>query len=81
MLLPSLYVTAATLDAKAAQETLQETARAVTSKPVQRAVVNTVLLVSSAVSLFCFAAIACAVFFQNFVPDRYVTTPVHLQYG
>ncbi|KND90681.1 Seipin [Tolypocladium ophioglossoides CBS 100239] len=62
-------------------DTLEETVRVVTSKPVQRAVVNTALLVSSAVTLFCLAAIATGLFFQNFVPDQFVTTPVHLQYG
>ncbi|KAF4968027.1 hypothetical protein FSARC_4524 [Fusarium sarcochroum] len=62
-------------------ETLQETARLVTSKPVQRAVVNTVLLVSSAVTLFCTAAIASTLFFQNFLPHEVVTLPVHLQYS
>ncbi|KAF4989351.1 hypothetical protein FGRMN_9193 [Fusarium graminum] len=64
-----------------AKETLQETARVVTSKPVQRAVVNTVLLVSSAVTLFCTATIASVLFFQNFLPHEVVTLPVHLQYG
>jgi hypothetical protein len=63
------------------QETFQETARVVTSKPVQRAVVNIVLLVSGAVTLLCLAAVASVLFFQNFVPDQFVTTPVHLQYG
>lgn len=63
------------------QETFQETARVVTSKPVQRAVVNLVLLVSGAVTLLCLAAVASVLFFQNFVPDQFVTTPVHLQYG
>ncbi|PNP60358.1 hypothetical protein THARTR1_00382 [Trichoderma harzianum] len=62
-------------------ETFQETARVVTSKPVQRAVVNVVLLVSGAVTLLCLAAVASVLFFQNFVPDQFVTTPVHLQYG
>ena len=66
---------------RALQDTIQQTARVVTSKPVQRAVVNTVLVVSSAVSLLCVAAIASALFFQNFVPDQVLTTPVHLQYG
>ncbi|KAF4451501.1 Seipin like [Fusarium albosuccineum] len=62
-------------------DTLQETARVVTSKPVQRAVVNTVLLVCTAVTLLCTAAIASALFFQNFLPHEVVTVPVHLQYG
>ncbi|KAJ4234411.1 hypothetical protein NW759_001403 [Fusarium solani] len=62
-------------------DTLQETARIVTSKPVQRAFVNSVLLVSGAVILFCTAAIASALFFQNFLPHEVVTMPVHLQYG
>ncbi|RFU74722.1 sh3 domain-containing [Trichoderma arundinaceum] len=62
-------------------ETFQETARVVTSKPVQRAVVNIALLVSGAVTLLCLAAVASVLFFQNFVPDQFVTTPVHLQYG
>ncbi|EEU47301.1 uncharacterized protein NECHADRAFT_5671, partial [Fusarium vanettenii 77-13-4] len=55
--------------------------RIVTSKPVQRAFVNSVLLVSGAVILFCTAAIASALFFQNFLPHEVVTMPVHLQYG
>ena len=63
------------------KETLQETARVVTSKPVQRAVVNTVLLVSTAATLFCTASIASVLFFQNFLPHEVVTLPVHLQYG
>ncbi|KAJ4152707.1 hypothetical protein NW754_004505 [Fusarium falciforme] len=62
-------------------DTLQETARIVTSKPVQRAFVNSVLLVSGAVILLCTAAIASALFFQNFLPHEVVTMPVHLQYG
>ncbi|KAL7951654.1 hypothetical protein V8C42DRAFT_350138 [Trichoderma barbatum] len=62
-------------------DTFQETARVVTSKPVQRAVVNIVLLVSGAVTLLCLAAVASVLFFQNFVPDQFVTTPIHLQYG
>ncbi|GFP54731.1 hypothetical protein ACSS6W_002593 [Trichoderma asperelloides] len=62
-------------------ETFQETARVITSKPVQRAAVNVVLLVSGAVTLLGLAAIATVLFFQNFVPDQFVTTPVHLQYG
>ncbi|KAK5995086.1 Seipin-like-like protein [Cladobotryum mycophilum] len=62
-------------------ESVKETARAVTSKPMQRAVVNTVLLASGAISLFCLAAVASALFFRNFIPDQFVTAPVHLQYG
>ncbi|KAL7938682.1 hypothetical protein V8C35DRAFT_319767 [Trichoderma chlorosporum] len=62
-------------------ETFQDTARVVTSKPVQRAVVNVVLLVSGAATLLCLAAVASVLFFQNFVPDQFVTTPIHLQYG
>ncbi|KAH6894302.1 hypothetical protein B0T10DRAFT_399347 [Thelonectria olida] len=63
------------------QETLQETAQLITSKPVQRAVVSTVLLFSGAATLLGFAAIASALFFQNFLPHQVVTTPVYLQYG
>ncbi|EQL04205.1 tubulin-tyrosine ligase [Ophiocordyceps sinensis CO18] len=55
--------------------------RVATSKPVQRAAINTALLASGAISLFCLAAIATGLFFQNFVPDHLVTIPVHLQYG
>ncbi|EFY90442.1 hypothetical protein J3458_000705 [Metarhizium acridum] len=61
-------------------ETLEETARVITSKPAQRAAVNVVLLVSSAVTLFGLASLATALFFQNFVPDQFITTPLHLQY-
>ncbi|PNY28073.1 Seipin [Tolypocladium capitatum] len=64
-----------------AMDTLEETVRVVTSRHVQRAVVNAALLVSSAVTLFFLAAVATGLFFQNFVPDQFVTTPVHLQYG
>jgi seipin len=63
------------------QETLQETARLITSKPVQRAVVSTVLLFSGAGTLLGLAAIASALFFQNFLPHQVVTTPLYLQYG
>ncbi|KAG4258323.1 hypothetical protein FPRO04_02924 [Fusarium proliferatum] len=63
------------------KETLEDTARVITSKPVQRAVVNTVLLVSTAATLFCTAAIASLLFFQNFLPHEVVTLPLHLQYG
>ncbi|KJZ73237.1 hypothetical protein HIM_07434 [Hirsutella minnesotensis 3608] len=62
-------------------ETLEETVRVATSKPVQRAAVHTALLASGAVTLFCLAAIATGLFFQNFVPDYHVSIPVHLQYG
>ncbi|KAG5925692.1 hypothetical protein E4U42_004046 [Claviceps africana] len=61
-------------------DVLEETARMATSKSAQRAAVNAVLLVSSAVSLFALASLATALFFQNFVPDQFITTPVFLQY-
>ncbi|EFZ02690.2 adipose-regulatory protein [Metarhizium robertsii] len=61
-------------------ETLEETARVITSKPAQRAAVNVALLVSSAVTLFGLASLATALFFQNFVPDQFITTPLYLQY-
>ncbi|KAH8176856.1 adipose-regulatory protein [Sarocladium implicatum] len=64
-----------------AEDTLQQTARTVTSKPVQRAVVTSFLALIAALSLFFTAAIATALFFQNYVPDQVLTTPVHLQYG
>ena len=63
------------------QELVQETARVITSKPVQRAVINSFLLVAGAITLLGTAAIATAVFFQNYVPDQIVTRPIHLQYG
>ncbi|KAG6037659.1 hypothetical protein E4U41_004885 [Claviceps citrina] len=52
----------------------------VTSKPAQRAAVNVALLVSSALSLLGLASLATALFFQNFVPDQFITTPIFLQY-
>ncbi|KAH7157695.1 hypothetical protein B0J13DRAFT_617767 [Dactylonectria estremocensis] len=67
--------------ARPAMETLQQTARLATSKPVQRVVVNTILLGSSAVTLLGLAGIASALFFQNFLPHEVVTTPLYLQYG
>lgn len=59
---------------------MEETARVFTSKPAQRAAVNVMLLVSSAVTLLGLASLATALFFQNFVPDQFITTPIHLQY-
>ncbi|KAK7220796.1 hypothetical protein V2G26_008799 [Clonostachys chloroleuca] len=61
--------------------TLQESFRVATSKPVRRALVNTAILISGATTLLGLAAIATALFFQNYVPHRFLTTPVHLQYG
>ncbi|KAK2591662.1 hypothetical protein QQS21_010647 [Conoideocrella luteorostrata] len=61
-------------------ETLEETARVITSKPAQRAAVNVALLGSSAVTLLGLASLATALFFQNFVPDQCITKPVYLQY-
>lgn len=63
------------------QESIKDAARAATSKPVQRAVVNTVLLVISAATLFGFAAIATALFFHNYLPEKAVSSPLYLQYG
>ncbi|GAB0131731.1 hypothetical protein EsDP_00000192 [Epichloe bromicola] len=63
-----------------AEEALEETARMVTSKPAQRAAVNVVLLLSSALTLLGLASLATALFFQNFVPDQFITTPIFLQY-
>ncbi|KAJ6442019.1 hypothetical protein O9K51_05570 [Purpureocillium lavendulum] len=63
------------------RDAIEETVRVVTSKPVQRAVVNTALLVSGAAALLFLASLATGIFFQNFVPDRFVATPVYLQYG
>lgn len=48
---------------------------------MQRAVVNTVLLASSTIPLLFLATLVSALFFSSFVPDQFVTTPVHLQYG
>ncbi|PHH66574.1 hypothetical protein CDD81_7049 [Ophiocordyceps australis] len=62
-------------------DALEETVRAATSKPAQRAAVNTVLVASSTATLLCLATIATALFFHHFVPEQVVTTPIHLQYG
>ncbi|KYK55153.1 tubulin-tyrosine ligase [Drechmeria coniospora] len=62
-------------------DTIEEAVRVVTSKPVQRAVVNTALFGSGAATLLFLASVATGLFFQNFVPHQFVTTPVHLQYG
>ncbi|KAG6043501.1 hypothetical protein E4U39_004460 [Claviceps sp. Clav50 group G5] len=51
-----------------------------TSKSARRAAVNIVLLVSSVATLLTLASMATAMFFQNFVPDQFITTPVFLQY-
>ncbi|KAG6015958.1 hypothetical protein E4U43_004422 [Claviceps pusilla] len=67
-------------DGRIGLDTLEETARMVSSKSAQRAAVNVVLLVSTAASLFALASLATALFFQNFVPDQFITTPVFLQY-
>ncbi|CEJ91004.1 hypothetical protein VHEMI06749 [[Torrubiella] hemipterigena] len=62
-------------------ESIKDAARAATSKPVQRAVVNSVLLAISAATLFGFASIATALFFQNYLPEKAVSSPLYLQYG
>jgi seipin len=62
-------------------ESIQKTARAVTSKPVQRAVVSSVILILGALVLLGFSSVASVLFFKSFLPDEIVTTPVHLQYG
>lgn len=56
-------------------------ARLASSKTVQRAILNSVLLLSSAAMLLGLAAVSSAIFFQKFVPEQCVTAPVHLQYG
>jgi len=63
------------------QETIQEAARVLTSKPAKRAVVNTVLLTAASFVLLFLAAVASALFFQGFVPDQVLSRPVYLQYG
>lgn len=62
------------------QETVENTVRAMTSKPVQRAAVNVVLLVSGVAALLGLASLATIIFFKNFVPDQFITKPVFLQY-
>lgn len=61
--------------------TLRDTASAITSRPVQRALINLTLLTLGALSLLATAAIASALFFQNFVPHQVTSLPVYLQYG
>ncbi|KAG5944327.1 hypothetical protein E4U60_006079 [Claviceps pazoutovae] len=61
-------------------EMLEETARLMASKSARRAAVNVVLLVSSVATLLTLASMVTAMFFQNFVPDQFITTPVFLQY-
>ncbi|OAA70518.1 SH3 domain protein [Cordyceps fumosorosea ARSEF 2679] len=63
------------------QETLRDAVRALTSKPMQRAVVNAILLASGIGTLLALAAISSALFFQAYLPHQVVTAPVHLQYG
>lgn len=63
------------------QDTLLETYRLATSKSTQRALLNTILLVSGAVTLLGLAAVATGLFFHNFVPRQVLTKLVYLQYG
>ncbi|KAF4122682.1 Variant SH3 domain [Geosmithia morbida] len=67
------------------QETLQETVSdavdVITSKRTRRAAVNTAVLLTGGTALVFVAAIASALFFQNFVPDQVLSVPVYLQYG
>ncbi|KAJ3493466.1 hypothetical protein NLG97_g4714 [Lecanicillium saksenae] len=62
-------------------ETLREAIRTLTSKPMQRAVVNAILLASGIGTLLGLAAISSALFFQAYLPHQVVTAPVYLQYG
>ncbi|KAM3515147.1 hypothetical protein MY11210_001265 [Beauveria gryllotalpidicola] len=62
-------------------DTLRNAARTLTSKPMQRAVVNAMLLASGIGALLGIAAISSALFFQAYLPHQVVTAPVYLQYG
>ncbi|OAA79345.1 SH3 domain protein [Akanthomyces lecanii RCEF 1005] len=64
-----------------AEETLRDAIRTLTSKPMQRAVVNATLLASGIGTLLGLAAISSALFFQIYLPHQVVTAPVYLQYG
>lgn len=63
------------------QDLVKDSYRAATSKTAQRTLLNTVLLVSSSLVLFGTAAVAYILFYQNHLPDRATTVPIHLQYG
>ncbi|ATY67050.1 SH3 domain [Cordyceps militaris] len=64
-----------------AEETLRDAVQTLTSKPMQRVVVNAILLASGIGTLLGLAAISSALFFQAYLPHQIVTAPVYLQYG
>lgn len=63
------------------QDTVVEAVDVITSKRTRRAVVNTAALLTGGTALVFIAAIASALFFQNFVPDQALSVPIYLQYG
>ncbi|TDZ24735.1 Seipin-like protein [Colletotrichum orbiculare MAFF 240422] len=62
-------------------ETLGKVSEAATSKTAQRTLVNLSLLTLTSFLLLIPALLASTLFFQNYLPDQVLTTPVHLQYG
>lgn len=63
------------------QDTLHGAARLVTSRGIQRTALNLALLVTASLSLLGMALLATGLFFQNYLPDQVIETPLFLQYG
>ncbi|KAH6658859.1 putative adipose-regulatory protein-domain-containing protein [Plectosphaerella plurivora] len=55
--------------------------RLVTSRGIQRTALNLALLVTASLCLLSLAILATGLFFQNYLPDQVIETPLFLQYG
>ncbi|KAI1343053.1 hypothetical protein F5Y15DRAFT_371936 [Xylariaceae sp. FL0016] len=55
--------------------------RAATSSTAKRAYLGTFLFFATSLVLLCIAALAYPVFYYNYVPEKVVSIPVHLQYN
>jgi hypothetical protein len=55
--------------------------RLASSKPAQKAYINTVLFVTTSGVLLALASFAYVAFYLNFIPNIGIERSVHLQYG
>lgn len=62
------------------QEQLQTATRLVTSRGIQRTAVNLTLLVTGSLCLLGLALLATGLFYENYLPDQVIETPLFLQY-
>ena len=54
--------------------------RLATSPPARRTYLGTFLFLATSFILLCIAVLAYSVFYYNYVPQKLVSVPIHLQY-